>query len=170
MRFIFFLIVFLVLWFVLACLSLIYRKNHTVKLFKAMEKLLKLQYGVLLKILDIVKKNIQEDNSIIEETINYIDLTEKIPSDELNIDRKLGINALINKNFQYIMKRAEIYPNIQSSNDFISSVQKLKEFEGCLVSSAEKYNCSVYKLKHMVEVFPTSFMARLINIKAIDAL
>ena len=128
-------------WLLLNYISLLIKNNQVNRIFKKLEILLNKRYEIWEAFYSS-----KIDNKYLEELKN-------LPKGVKYLNRKLALNYIIT---QSLDNTKENIPN------------ELKIVNAELTTLAETYNNQALKLKTKVEVFPTSIMARFLNIKTVD--
>ena len=148
----------LILYLIFIQIKLLKTRNDVINEFKNLDKLLKSKYSLVNSIINENSVNLLQINSLKEYILKqqvYISSLEAIPE---NIDRRIALDwDLDNKTNELI---TYIKSNSESSyiNDFDTIQIKI-------INNKIKYNNKAKKLRHLVDVFPSSFLARLNKIK-----
>ena len=67
-----------------------------------------------------------------------------------------------------IIVAAENYPQLKSDQTMVTAMQTYNVVEEHISAARRFYNSAANELKNAVEIFPSSFFARMLNIKAVD--
>ena len=132
--------------------SLIKKRNKTQEAFSAIDVQLKKRYDLIPNILTIAQKYMDHERGLMEEVTKLRTQVMGIPSNFENIDRKIALDAQIAQKMGQIMVAVETYPQVK---EHIAAARRF-------------YNSAANELKNAVEIFPSSFFARMLNIKAVD--
>ena len=138
--------------------SLIKKRNKTQEAFSAIDVQLKKRYDLIPNILTIAQKYMDHERGLMEEVTKLRTQVMGIPSNFENIDRKIALDAQIAQKMGQIMVAVENYPQVKADQTMITAMQTYRRF----------YNSAANELKNAVEIFPSSFFARMLNIKAVD--
>ena len=130
--------------------SLIQKRNKTQEAFSSIDVQLKKRYDLIPNILTIAQKVME------------------LPSNFENIDRKIALDGEIAKKMGQIMVAVENYPQLKSDQTMITAMQTYNEVEEHIAAARRFYNSAALELKNAVEIFPSSFFARMMNIKPTD--
>ena len=135
--------------------SLIKTRNKTQEAFSAIDVQLKKRYDLIPNILTIAQKYMDHERGLMEEVTKLRTQVMGIPSSFENIDRQ-------------IMVAVENYPQVKADQTMITAMQTYNEVEEHIAAARRFYNSAANELKNAVEIFPSSFFARMLNIKAVD--
>ena len=108
------------------------------------------------------------ERSLIEEVTKLRTDVMKLSSSFENIDRKIELDAQIAQKMGQFMVAVENYPQLKADQPMITAMQTYNEVEEHIAAARRFYNSAANELKNAVEIFPSSFVARLMNIKAVD--
>ena len=108
------------------------------------------------------------ERGLIEEVTKLRTDVMKLSSSFENIDRKIALDAQIAQKMKQFMVAVENYPQLKADQPMITAIQTYNEVEEHIAAARRFYNSAANELKNAVEIFPSSFVARLMNIKAVD--
>lgn len=148
--------------------SLIQKRNKTQEAFSSIDVQLKKRYDLIPNLLTIAQKYMDHERSLIEEVTKLRTDVMKLSSSFENIDRKIALDAQIAKKMGQFMVAVENYPQLKADQPMITAMQTYNEVEEHIAAARRFYNSAANELKNAVEIFPSSFVARLMNIKAVD--
>lgn len=151
--------------FYLIYVSLIKKKNKVKEAASGIDVQLKKRYDLIPNLLNMAAKFMEHEKSLMAEIVRL--RTEAAqqtfsgsPQQMMELD-----NALESKLREFWLS-VENYPELKSNQTMIQAMQSFNEVEEHIAASRRFYNSSVNDLKNAVEIFPSSFVARLIGIKA----
>lgn len=139
-------------WIILNYIILIIKQMQTMNMFKKMDLLLIKKYTFLTKFLS--NPDFSNDKNVIE-ICKYLNELVNLPQGCKFINRKLALNYIISNLLEPVFK-------IKNIPDEYKLIKSELENYGVI------YNNNASKLKYRVEIFPTSIIARLLNIKTVD--
>lgn len=152
-----------ILYILYVQLNLIMKRNNVLKEFKKIEKLLTIKYTI---IDNIINDNFQ-NNQHLQSLCEYIQsLKNRIINIERNPD---NIDQIFALDWDLNNKTNELIINIKKNNPskYIDEYESLqKKFD----KNKAIYNSNAKKLRHLTDVFPSSFLARLSRIKYINCI
>lgn len=149
-------------------LSLITKKNKVKEAFSSIDVQLNKRYDLIPNILVIANKFMEHERGLIEEVTKLRAQAVKTPTDFNNMDQKLKLDGEIQKQMGQLMISVENYPQLKSDQTMIQSMQTYNEVEEHIAASRRFYNAAVLELNNAVEIFPSSVIAAMLNIKAIS--
>ena len=148
--------------------SLIQKRNKTQEAFSAIDVQLKKRYDLIPNILTIAQKYMDHERGLLEEVTKLRTQAVNIPDGFENIDRKIALDSQIAQKMGQIMVAVENYPQVKADQTMITAMQTYNEVEEHIAAARRFYNSAANELKNAVEIFPSSFIARMINVKAVD--
>lgn len=155
-------------WAYSVYVSLIQKRNKTQEAFSAIDVQLKKRYDLIPNLLTIAEKYMDHERGLIEEVTKLRTDIMKLSSSFENIDRKIALDAQIAQKMGQFMVAVENYPQLKADQPMITAMQTYNEVEEHIAAARRFYNSAANELKNAVEIFPSSFIARLMNIKAVD--
>ena len=155
------LIIVLVIIFILLYNQLIREKNQICNAFSSVDVILKKRYDLIPNLVETVKEYATYEKEILENVTNLRTraMTAKDNDEVVMLDR--GISDGIHD----IMLLAENYPNLQSSQNFLSLQRSLEKIENELSAARRTYNAAVTEYNVSLESFPTIIVAKLLGLK-----
>ena len=160
--------VIIIAWIYGMYTSLIMKRNKTQEAFSAIDVQLKKRYDLIPNILTIAQKYMDHERGLMEEVTKLRTQVMGIPSNFENIDRKIALDAQIAQKMGQIMVAVENYPQVKADQTMMTAMQTYNEVEEHIAAARRFYNSAANELKNAVEIFPSSLIARMINVKAVD--
>ena len=158
------LIVLLILFY-LIYVGLIQKKNKVKEAFSSIDVQLKKRYDLIPNILVIANKFMEHERGLIESVTKLRAQAVKMPSDLNSLTDKLKLDSEIQKQMGQLMVSVENYPQLKSDQTMITAMQTYNEVEEHIAAARRFYNSAVLELNNAVEIFPSSVVALIINIK-----
>ncbi len=155
-------------WAYSVYVSLIQKRNKTQEAFSSIDVQLKKRYDLIPNILTIAQKFMDHERGLMEEVTKLRTQAMEIPGNFENIDRKIALDGEIAKKMGQIMVAVENYPQLKSDQTMVTAMQTYNEVEEHIAAARRFYNSAALELKNAVEIFPSSFFARMMNIKSTD--
>ena len=90
----------------------------------------------------------------------------KIPADINKAQEKIDLDAKISSLMGQLQVSVENYPQLKSDQTMIQAMQTYNEQEEHIAAARRFYNAAVKELNNAVEIFPSSLVALIFNIKA----
>ncbi len=148
--------------------SLIKKRNKAMEAFSSIDVQLKKRYDLIPNILTIAQKFMEHERGLMEEVTKLRTQVMGLPSNFENIDRKIALDGEIANKMGQIMVAVENYPQLKSDQTMVTAMQTYNEVEEHISAARRFYNSAANELKNAVEIFPSSLIARMINVKAVD--
>ena len=142
--------------------SLINSKNQVENAFGGIDVQLKKRYDLIPNLISSVKTYMKHEADTLTE---ITELRAKAVSGNLNDDEKIELDNSISSKLGGIMVAVENYPDLKSSDNFIQLQRSLNEVEEQISASRRTYNAQVTEYNNKVEMFPSNFIASLMNYK-----
>lgn len=158
------LIVLLILFY-LIYVGLIQKKNKVKEAFSSIDVQLKKRYDLIPNILVIANKFMEHERGLIESVTKLRAQAVKMPSDLSSVEDKLKLDSEIQKQMGQLMVSVENYPQLKSDQTMMTAMQTYNEVEEHIAAARRFYNSAVLELNNAIEIFPSSVVALIINIK-----
>ena len=149
-------------------IALILSRNNAEKMFYKLHKCLLMQYDLILQLLSESSKFMHNENAMISETVDLINKSKEFTLKKDGSDRIIAYANTVLHNIDDIIKKSETY--IEDKQGFLNVLEKYNSENTKFVNVAEHYNTSAKHLRHYIDVFPTSLIARFINIKTMNSI
>ena len=159
---------FIVTWIYGAYVSLIKKKNKANEAFSSIDIQLKKRYDLIPNILTIAQKFMEHERGLMEDITKLRTQVMNLPDNFESIDRKIALDRQIADKMGQIMVAVESYPQLKSDQAMVTAMQTYNEVEEHISAARRFYNSAANDLKNAVEIFPSSLIARLINVKSVD--
>lgn len=148
--------------------SLIQKRNKVSEAFSAIDVQLEKRYDLIPNILQIAQKYMEHEKTLLEEITNLRTQAMNLPKDLSNIAEKISLDTQIASKMGQFMVAVENYPDIKANQTMITAMQTYNEVEAHIAAARRFYNAAALELKNAVEIFPSSVLASMLNIKAVD--
>lgn len=159
-------IVVLLIIFYLLYVSLITKKNNVKEAFSGMDVQFKKRYDLIPNILFIANKFMEHERELLTNITQLRAKAAEIPNDMAKAEEKIKLDSEIKTMMGQLMVSVENYPNLKSDQTMIQAMQTYSEQEEHIAAARRFYNSAVKDLNNAVEIFPSSLVAMLFNIKA----
>ncbi len=160
--------VFIVVWMYYTYIGIIKKRNKVQEAFSSVDVQLKLRYDLIPNILTIAQKFMEHEKNLIKEVTELRTEIIKLNSDFSNMDKKFSLDNEIANKMNQIIVAAENYPQLKSDSTMIQAMQTYSEVESHIAAARRFYNSAANDLKNAIEIFPSSIIARLCNIRHVD--
>lgn len=148
--------------------SLIKKRNKAGEAFSSIDVQLKKRYDLIPNLLTIAQKYMDHERGLLEEVTKLRNQAVNIPDGFENIDRKIALDTQIAQKMGQFMVAVENYPQLKADQPMMTAMQTYNEVEEHIAAARRFYNSAALELKNAVEIFPSSLIARMINVKAVD--
>lgn len=124
---------------------------------------LKKRYDLIPNILHTAAKFMEHEKSLMNE---LTELRTKAMSTTFagSPKEKMEFENLLNQKLSEFKISLENYPDLKSNQTMITAMQTMNEVEEHISAARRFYNSNVTSLKNAVEIFPSSTVARMMNI------
>ena len=148
--------------------GLIQKKNKVMEAFSSISVQLKKRYDLIPNILTLAGKFMEHERGLMEKVTELRTQAMALPNDMNSIGKKLELDNQIKNAMGQIMVAVENYPQLKSDQTMMTAMQTYNEVEEHIAAARRFYNSAANELKNAVEIFPSSLIARMINVKAVD--
>ena len=142
--------------------QLIKKKNKVKEAEGSVDVQLKKRYDLIPNILTIAKKFMEHERSLIEDITKL--RTQAAKANEMS--EKIKLDNAIKGKMEQLMINVENYPQLKSDATTVQAMQTYAEVEEHIAAARRFYNSAVNELNNAVEIFPSSAIAGMLNIKA----
>lgn len=142
--------------------QLIQKKNKVKEAEGSVDVQLKKRYDLIPNILTIAKKFMEHERSLIEDITKL--RTQAAKANEMS--EKIKLDNAIKGKMEQLMINVENYPQLKSDAAMVQAMQTYAEVEEHIAAARRFYNSAVNELNNAVEIFPSSAIAGMLNIKA----
>ena len=140
--------------------ALIGKKNAIKNVFGAVDTLLKKRYDLIPNLVGSVQSYMKHEQEILTEVTR---LRAEALSGNLSDDEKMELDQRMSKAIGGIMVAVENYPNLKANEQFMQLQRTLTEVEEQISAARRAYNAAITDYNNAVEMFPTKFMAQIMN-------
>lgn len=145
--------------------SVILKKNKAKEAFSSIDVQLKKRYDLIPNVLFIANKFMEHERGLLEDITKLRAQAAKLPADLSNVSQKLDLDNTIAGKMGQLMVSVENYPQLKSDQTMIQAMQTYNEQEEHIAAARRFYNSAVLELNNAVEIFPSSVVAAMLNIK-----
>ncbi|CCY24589.1 lemA family protein [Brachyspira sp. CAG:484] len=145
--------------------SLIQKKNKVKEAFSSIDVQLKKRYDLIPNVLFIANKFMEHERGLLEDITKLRAQAAKLPADLSNAEQKIQLDGAIAGKMGQLMVAVENYPQLKSDQTMLQAMQTYNEQEEHIAAARRFYNSAVLDLNNAVEIFPSSMIAAMLNIK-----
>ncbi len=143
--------------------SLIKKRNKYEEALSSIDVQLKKRYDLIPNILTIAQKFMDHESELMKEVTQL--RVEVLQLGKKDFDKVIKIdNELANKMGQ-IFASFENYPQLKSDAAMVTAMTTYNEVEEHIAAARRFYNAAAAELKNAVEIFPSSYIAKKLNIE-----
>lgn len=155
-------VVVLVLFIISLYNGLIRKKNEVENAFGGMDVQLKKRYDLIPNLVATVKQFMTHERELLTKVTEL--RGEALKSNASN-DEKVDIDNQITGAMRGIMVAVENYPDLKSNTNFLNLQRTFNEVESQISAARRAYNAAVTDFNNGVQMFPSSIMAGMMNLK-----
>lgn len=160
--------VVIIFWAYNLYVSVIQKKNKVLEAFSGISVQLKKRYDLIPNILTIANKFMEHEKGLMEEITALRTKAISLPNNLDNLGEKLALDTEIKSKMGQIMVAVENYPQLKSDQTMITAMQTYNEVEEHIAAARRFYNSAVLEINNAVEIFPSSVIAGMLNIKKFE--
>ena len=157
--------VLILLWAYSIYVSLIKKKNKAKEAFSSIDVQLKKRYDLIPNVLFIANKFMEHERGLLDDITRLRAQAAKLPAELSNAEQTLNLDKEIPTKLGQLMVNVENYPQLKSDQTMIQAMQTYNEQEEHIAAARRFYNSAVLELNNAVEIFPSSLIASMLNIK-----
>ena len=152
----------LLLLCIFAIFNKLIRANNKVKeAFATMDVYLKKRWDLIPNLIETVKGYAKHENDTLKEVIEL----RNINYDDLSSNEKIKTNERVNRDLVKVFALSEDYPKLKANKNFMDLSDNLRIVEDEIAQSRKYFNAVVRDYNNLVEMFPSSIIAKLIGYK-----
>ena len=145
--------------------SLIGKKNQVENIFAGVDAVLKKRYDLIPNLIASVSKYMEFEKSTLEKVTQ---LRSEANKPNLSDNEKVKLDSQISSALGSIMVAVENYPELKSNENVMNLQHNLTDIESHISAARRAYNQAVTDYNNAREMFPTNFMASLMNLQRKD--
>lgn len=142
--------------------SLIRHKNAVREAFAAVDAQLKQRYDLIPNLIAAVKRYMSHESTVLRE---LTELRTRGASSDLSPEQSFKLDNDVVRGIGSFMLRAEAYPDLKASENFVQLQRSLNEVEAQIAAARRTYNSAVTGYNNAIETIPTNIMAKLMGYK-----
>ena len=152
-----------VVFFFVLYVQLIVCRNKVQESMADIDVQLKKRYDLLPNMLQMAAKFMEHEKKLMTE---LADLRTRAMQNNFvtKPQEKMALENMLNQKLQEFKLSVENYPDLKSNQTMMTAMQSMNEVEEHIAAARRFYNANVNELKNRVEIFPSSLVAKWINI------
>ena len=153
----------LVVIFYILYARLIKTRNKVQESMADVDVQLKKRYDLIPNMLHMAAKFMEHEKSLMTE---LADIRTRAMQNTFvaSPKEKMELENLLNQKMQEFKISLENYPDLKSNQTMMTAMQSMNEVEEHIAAARRFYNANVNELKNQIEIFPSSIVARMLNI------
>jgi len=140
--------------------NLISKKNKTEEAYSSIDVMLKKRTDLIPKLVNTVKGYMQHE---LETLTEITQLREKILEKNSKPEERFQLESQLGNMLGKLQVRAEAYPNLKSSENFLLLQSSLNEVEEQLSAARRAYNAAVNSFNNAIEMFPSNILGKMMG-------
>lgn len=158
-------LVVILLYLYVLYVALVKKRNKLKEASADIDVQLKKRYDLIPNILNMAAKFMEHEKSLLTEIVEL--RNEAVKQDFATHPKaRMELESALNQKLKSFWVNVENYPDLKSNQTMVQAMQTFNETEEHIAAARRFYNAAVNDLKNAVEIFPSSFVAALVNIKA----
>ncbi len=153
------------LWFLLTYNGFIAKRNQVRTALSSIDVNFKLRHDLIPNIIEAVKGYMAHEKELLG---SLTELREKAMSRNSSDAERFDVESQVGKALHGITVRAEAYPDLKASQNFVHLQKTLTEVEEQLSASRRSYNSAVERLNNGIEMFPSSIVAGMMSLRTLE--
>ncbi len=153
-----------IIWLYSLYVQLIKKRNSVKEAMSGIDVQLKKRYDLIPSILTIANKFMEHERNLMTDITNLRTAAYSIRSDANTIKEKINLDNQIAQKMGQLFVNVENYPQLKSDQTMLQTMATYAEVEEHIAAARRFYNSAVKDLNNSVEIFPSSFVAQMINI------
>ena len=161
-------VVVVLLWLYGVYVSVIQKRNKVMEAFSSIDVQLKKRYDLIPNILAIAQKFMEHERGLIEDVTKLRTQATSLSDNMSDINKKIELDGEISNKMRQLIVAVENYPQLKSDETMVTAQQTYNEVEEHIAAARRFYNSAANELKNAVEIFPSSVIAMMAGVKAVD--
>jgi LemA protein len=145
---------------------IIKNRNKVKEAMGGIDVQLQKRYSLIPNILTIAKKFMEHETQLFQQITELRTQASGIKSTRESISEKIKLDNEISAKMGQLLVNVENYPQLKSDSTMIQAMQTYSEVEEHIAAARRFYNSAVIELNNLVEIFPSSIVAKLLGISS----
>jgi LemA protein len=156
-----------VLWFVLAYNSFVRLRNRAKEAWSDIDVQLKRRFDLIPNVLEAVKGYAKHESSVLESVTNA--RTAMMGArDGGDVKETARADNMLSGALKTLFAVSENYPDLKANANFLDLQRELADTENKIQASRRFYNGTVADLNNKIDMFPSSFIAKIFGVVKIE--
>jgi len=142
--------------------KLIARRNQVENTYSSIDVIFKQRHDLIPNLIASTKAYMQHERDTLE---HITKLREEAETYDLTDDEKIHLEGQLSGAIRSIVMKAEAYPDLKASANFVQLQKSLNEVEERLSAARRAYNSSVTMYNNDLEQFPSNMVAAMMGLR-----
>jgi LemA protein len=143
--------------------ELVGKKNDVENAFGGMDIQLKKRFDLIPNLIAVVKQYMNHEKELLSK---ITELRAQTTESNISTDKMIDLDNRLTKEISGFMLNVENYPDLKSNQNFIQLQRSFNETESQISAARRAYNAAVTDYNNGVQMFPSSLVASMMNLKA----
>tara|TARA_R110002096_G_scaffold173997_6_gene349611 strand:- start:8724 stop:9281 length:558 start_codon:yes stop_codon:yes gene_type:complete len=152
----------ILIWWLATYNGFIAKRNQARSALSSVDVHLKKRHDLIPNLVNTVKGIMQHENDLLTK---ITELREQAANRDIESSERMTLESEISSNLGAISVRAEAYPELKSSDNFIHLQKSLNEVEEQVSAARRAHNGAVEMFNNALEMFPSSIVGNAMNLK-----
>ncbi len=147
-------------------IELIKKRNKVKEAMSGVDVQMAKRYDLIPNILVIANRFMEHEKGLLEEITSLRARAVNVRSNADTIGEKINLDNAIASKMGQLLVSVENYPQLKSDQTMTQAMATYSEVEEHIAAARRFYNSAVNDLNNSVEIFPSSIIAGMLNIKS----
>lgn len=142
-------------------------RNRALEALSSIDVQLRKRYDLLPNLLKLAQRYMDHERELLEDVTKLrsrFQETEQ-PKTTEQASEHLGVIQALEGKLGRLMVQVEAYPDLKAEQPVQEAMTQFGEVEGHISAARRFYNSAVTDLNNLVQIFPTSAIARMVNVR-----
>ena len=142
-------------------------RNRALEALSSIDVQLRKRYDLLPNLLKLAQRYMEHERELLEDVTKLrsrFQETEQ-PKTTEQASEHLGVIQALEGKLGRLMVQVEAYPDLKAEQPVQEAMTQFGEVEGHISAARRFYNSAVTDLNNLVQIFPTSTIARMVNVR-----
>ena len=150
------------LWWMATYNGFIAKRNQARSALSAIDVQFKKRHDLVPNLVETVKGIMVHERELLTKLTQ---LRESAASSSIDAGDRVGLEQALSSTLRTVSARAEAYPQLQSSQNFLHLQHALTEIEEQISAARRAYNGAVETFNNALEMFPSSFVGQSMSLE-----
>ena len=146
--------------------ALIKKKNKVHEAMSGIDVQLNKRYSLIPNILTIAERFMEHEKELFSGITELRTRATSMKTTDATAQEKFKLDNEISAKMSQLLVNVENYPQLKSDQTMVQTMQTYAEVEEHIAAARRFYNSAVNDLNNAVQIFPSSIIAAMLNIKS----